>query len=77
MREVGKMKDLPVKMLIVWVLGGPSNGLVGVMLGLSSHLKGILKRLKIKMQVKIGWYRGEGELPPPSKGPGTPPGEGI
>ena len=63
------MKDVLSKMAILGVRDGRLRGYVGVMLGLSWHLKGILKRLKIKMQVKIGWDRGEGDLPTPSEGP--------
>ena len=64
-------------MLFFGVPGVPESGQFGVMLGLSWHLKGILRRLKIVLSIKIDWERGGGDLAPPSEGPETPHGEGI
>ena len=76
MRSI-KCSNNIVKYRSDWPSGGPRGGHVGVMLGSSWHLKGILTPLIIILATKVNLRGGEVYFLGGGEGPGRPLGRGF
>ena len=70
------MTDLLTKIAILGVPGEGLKGQVGILLGSSWPLKGILRHLTITLPTEVN-LRGVVHFFPACVGPGGPPGEGV
>ena len=70
------MKDLPTKIATFKVPGEGLKGQVGVLLGSSWPLKGILRHLTIILPAEVNLRGGGALFPELVSGPGDPRGKG-
>ena len=70
------MKDLLTKIAIFGVPGEGLKGQVGILLGSSWPLKGILRHLTIILPAEVNLRGGDTDFPGLVSGPGDPRGKG-